>query len=244
GGLAFEQHGVCDQVIGPQHVVDVEARAREDFDPGQVAGGAAGELVVGDEEDALLTVDPVVLGPGYELPRLAPDSERLDERELAGVGAAGDRHLKAELPHALGQRVAVVARVRAEGRPTADKDGSLAAAVAGATGALLRPDLGRGAYDGPAGLGCRRAAATLGELPGDDLMKHGLLGFGQVERDLAVRADDGDRHCHQLAPLFDTRTSTSPPLGPGTAPFTIRRLSSGRTSITSRPSVVTRSLPY
>src|SRR5690606_40924144 len=84
-------------------VVDVQAGAGEDVHPGQVPGGASGQLVVGDEEHPLTAVDAVLLGPGDELPRLALDAERVDERELARLGAAGDGHLEAEPAHALGQ---------------------------------------------------------------------------------------------------------------------------------------------
>src|ERR1035437_7256694 len=49
--------------------------------------------------------------------------------------------------------------------------------------------------------------------------------------------------CRHGSYLFDLRTTTYPPLGPGTAPFTTSTLSSVSTSITSRLRTVTRSWP-
>src|SRR5690606_11975862 len=105
-------------------------------------------------------------------------------------------------------------------------------------------DLGGGAGDLGACLCGGSAAAALGELPGNHFVKHGFLGFGQVQRYLAVAADNVYRDRHQLTFLLDWRTTTTPPLGPGMAPFTSRRLSSGRTSTTSSAMEVTASLPY
>src|SRR5690606_3757866 len=152
-------------------------------------------------------------------------------------------HLEAEPADALGQRVGVVARLGTEDGAAAHEDRRLPVAVAGAARALLRPDLRGRAGHHAARLGRGGAAAALGELPGHALVEHGLLGLGQVEGDLAVAADHVDRARHQLTFLFEARTSTSPPFGPGTAPLTRIRLSSGRTSTISRPTVVTRSAP-
>src|SRR5690606_36910192 len=145
--------------------------------------------------------------------------------------------------HALGQRVGVRAGARTEAGATTDEDVRLAGAVARAPGALLRVDLGGRAGDLGARLGRRGAAAPLRELPGDHFVENGFLGLGQVERDLTAAADNVYRDRHQLTFLLDWRTTTTPPLGPGMAPFTSRRLSSGRTSITSRASVVMVSWP-
>src|SRR5690606_38339245 len=168
----------------------------------------------------------VALGPGDELARLATDAEGVDERELAVVRARRDGHLQTETSHALGQRVGVVARLRPEGGAAADEDGRLAATVPRAAGALLRVDLGGGPGHHAAGLGGGGSAPSLRELPRHDLVQDRFLRLRQVERDLAAAADDVDRDRHQLTFLLDALTTTTPPFGPGTAPFRSSRLSS------------------
>src|SRR5262249_10357333 len=120
--------------------------------------------------------------------------------------------------------------------------------LASAAGALLPPRLRATAAHFRTRLGAVRAGASRGQLRVDDLV-----------HDCDVRLDAEDRlrqlhggarfavgllH-HQGTHAFTAfRTKTKPPVGPGTAPLTNRRLRSASPSTTSRFSVVTRSAPY
>src|SRR5439155_5287824 len=103
-------------------------------------------------------------------------------------------------------------------------------ALPGPAGALLAPRLATATPDLGARAGRVRAGSAVGQLGGDDLVHDGHVRLhaeqGVVELDGArlgagVALDrDGGHH----APAFTaSRTRTSPPFGPGTAPLTSRR---------------------
>src|SRR5256885_2100719 len=99
-----------------------------------------------------------------------------------------------------------------------------------------------------------RAGAEAGEA-GDDHLVHERYGHlrleelgGQVAAAglLAGRVEDVDLRHHApfvAGVLTAERIMTSPPLGPGTAPFTSSRLRSGSVRTISRFKIVTRAFP-
>src|SRR5690625_1616298 len=179
--------GIEDQVIEPQDVVDVQSSRIKYADPGQVPGGAAAQLVAGDEQYPLASVEAVVLSPGQEFLGLAVgDAVVLDQGQFAFVGSGTECHGQTEGAGTLRQRVTVVTRLRAERLSAAHEDGCLAAAVTGPARTLLRP-APRGCTDNcSTGLGAGGAATTAGELPADHSVQDVLARFRQVKGDLAV----------------------------------------------------------
>src|SRR5690606_29752783 len=127
-------------------------------------------------------------------------------------------------------------------------------AGAGTAGALLLPGLGATATHLGAGLGALGARTAGGELGGDDLVHHRDVRLDAedvlIEVDRAGvgagRGLDGHRRHHApplVAALTASRITTSPPLGPGTAPRTSRRFFSASEETTRRLRVVTFSAP-
>src|SRR5690606_34035481 len=111
-------------------------------------------------------------------------------------------------------------------------------ALAGTTGALLLPGLLAAASHLGAGLGLVRALAGRSLLGDDHLVDQGHVGLHVEDRRrqldgaglLAGRVEhvDGQVRCHRAQASFAglltaERTSTRPPLGPGTAPLTSTR---------------------
>ena len=137
-----------------------------------------------------------------------------------------------------GVRWAYAARLGAEGDATAGVVRGVRRALAGVAGALLAVRLGAAAADLAAGLGataCRRAGAASWAVTTWCMSGHVGLDAedGVVELDVAGvgagRGLEGDLgHGAQLSWLLTAlRTRTTPPLGPGTEPFTQQQVALG-----------------
>src|SRR5581483_3112190 len=113
----------------------------------------------------------------------------------------------------------------------------------GPAGALLAPGLGPAAGALGPGLGGVGAGAGGGQLGGDDLVHDRHVGLDPEDR-LRQRRVGEDLGHQRIAPFTALRTKTSPPAGPGTAPLTSSSPRSASPSMTSRLSVVVRTLPY
>src|SRR6476659_4685523 len=118
-----------------------------------------------------------------------------------------------------------------------------------ASGALLAPRLRSPSGDEPTALGRTRPLAGGVHLRAHCLVHHVRLQLrrehGFLERHvLGLLAGRVEQGCFRRGPqLLASRTSTKPFFGPGTAPLTSRRFSSGRTSWTTSPDWVTRLPP-
>src|SRR5215213_5820742 len=151
----------------------------------------------------------------------------------------GQRSAERRCDHLLRGALGVVARLRAVHDATARELRSPDGALTGAAGALLLVGLAATAADLAAGLGPVRALAGGSLLGHDDLVD-------QRDVDLDVEDVAGQVHVeagHRTSSLAAERMSTSPPLGPGTAPLRSTRPLSASTACTETFCVVTDSPP-
>src|SRR6266508_1417886 len=251
-GLPREHHPV-----GHQHVVGIELAPQHAVDVGQVAEAEPGVLVLGAEHDQHAAVDLELPQSGHRLLGARLVELPLGEHDHLAVGRpVGERRAQGELHHLLGGALAVAAGLGAEGDAATAPLGRVGGTLSGAARPLLAPRLGATAGHLGPGLGALVSAPAGGELGRDHLVHNGNIGLDaehglvQLHRTglLAGLIADVD-FAHASRPSFPTtaftalRMSTSPPLGPGTAPFTSSRLRSGSAWTTSRLRVVTRSPP-
>src|SRR5207249_10233094 len=142
-----------------------------------------------------------------------------------------------------------VARRRWERHAAAGPMRGARRARAGAAGAFLAPRLRPPSGDEPAAFRCTRPLAGGVHLRAHGLVHHVRLQLGGedgfLERHvLGLLAGGVEKRCFRRGHQWiASRTSTKPFFGPGTAPLTSRRFSSGRTSWTTRPIWVTRLPP-
>src|SRR5205807_2340876 len=178
------------------------------------------------------------------------EAPAIDDGNPALRGPVGQGGAQGQLDHLLRGALAVVAGLGARGHAPAGPVRCPGRALAGPTRPLLAPRLASAPPDLGPGKGAVRPGPRRGELGGDHLVHHGHVGLqpeqGRVEVDRADRgpvlgAEVDARH--GLVPFTASRMSTSPPRGPGTAPFTSSSSRSGSAATTSRFKVVTRSAP-
>src|SRR5690606_9258864 len=143
----------------------------------------------------------------------------------------------------------MIARLRREGPATANPDGAADGAGARTPGALLLPRLGAAAAYLCASLLRLGPGTAAGQESRYYLVHQRLVEFGakRAVGDLDAAAVALHLDLHAQAPLFRAlmagRTSTRPPLCPGTAPLIRMRFRSASTRTTSRFCTVRRTLP-
>ena len=215
-----------DHVVGEQHVVGVQLVDGEQVHRGDVAQREPGQRVVTLEHDELATVAGQagqrcdgVLGR-----RLVATEQRLHHVDAAGAGPVGEGAAQGGGLHLLGRALVVVTRLRAVDDATAGELRCAGRALAGAAGALLLVGLAATAANLAAGLGRVRALASSGLLADDDLVDQRDVGLDVEdlggEINLHGRTGFLGGHAPASSVLFAAeRITTSPPLGPGTAPL-------------------------
>src|SRR5690606_1733229 len=234
-----------DHVVADEHVVGVELAGLDQVHPGLVAQRQPVEPVVAlQHHQHPRGVGHRVEGGQRRLGRgPVAGEEPLDDVHPAGPGAVGEGPAQRRGLHLLRRALAVAARHRAVDHAAAGELGRPDGAVPGATGALLAVRLGAAAADLTAGLGLVGPLAGGRQLRHDHLVHERDVGLHveDLRRQVdgaaraAVGADDVDGgHCcsppADAGCLAAVRMSSSPPLGPGTAPLTSSRFRSGWTS--------------
>ena len=169
----------------------------------------------------------------------------------AGTSAVRESTAERRGLHLLGGALRVVTRGGAVDDATTGELRSTGRTLTGAAGALLLVRLAATTTDLATALRVVGALASRRELRDDDLVDQRDVGLhvedlgGQLGRAglLALGVDDVDsqRVSHGHAPFTAERTTTTPPLGPGTAPLTRSRPLSTSTACTVRFWVVWRS---
>src|SRR5690606_4634906 len=244
-----------DHVVGVEDVVGVHLVRVEDVHLAEVAQREAVGLVVAvQDHQHLVGVGDLAQGLQRGLGPLAGDvgtDELGDDVHPAGAGPVRQGAAERGGLHLLGGALGVVPRLGAVHRAAALELRSADRALAGPAGALLPVGLLAAAADLAAGLGGVRALAARGLLGDDDLVHQRDVRLLVEDRLRELDAPAGralgsldldGRHC-QFSPFTAVRTSTSPPLGPGTAPFTRMRPFSASIPCTLRFCTVLRALP-
>src|SRR5579875_183885 len=175
----------------------------------------------------------------------------VDDRDPAAQSAVRECRAKRQLDHLAGRLLPVAARLGTEGDATSGEVGSSLGALPCPAGPLLLERFLAPTGNLGTGLGAVSARSGGCQLRGDHLVhdRHVGLnsedGFVEIDRpgDLTRHGTDLDGDRHHLPPFTASRMSTTPPLGPGTAPLRSSRFRSGSALTTSRLSVVTLAEP-
>src|SRR2546426_658921 len=182
--------------------------------------------------------------------------QRLDDDDLSGRSLGRERRTDRQVAHLLWRLLSVVAGSGAERDPAPHEDWRLAAAVPGATGTFLSPDLACAAGNLAARFRSARARATIGKLRDQNFVHDRGMGLDPKHRRRQLHRPRalplcveylGRRHLGHLTPRTAAaaalRTLTTLPRGPGMAPRTKSRCWPGSTFTTRSPFTVTRSPP-
>src|SRR5579871_1086837 len=175
--------------------------------------------------------------------------ELMDNLQFAIPNLGGKRRPHGALGHLARQLIAVIARHGPEDRPTVAPQRRPHRTDARPACAFLLPQLLTRTGNFTPGLSLVGARTQTRLILADRFVKQRFVDFGpehfvgEVERAhfLVVQIQNID--CRHGSYLFALRTTTYPPLGPGTAPFTTSTLSSVSTSTISRLRTVTLALP-
>ena len=160
-----------DDPLVAEHVVGVEFARADDLHLGQVAEAQrrCGVVTTDDHQGGAGDAECVERSLGV-LGLRGLEAPRVDDDDLALVGAVAERRAQCGLHHLLGGLLVVLAGLRAEGHATTDEVRSADRALAGVAGALLGVGLAATTAHVRAGLGALGAGAAGGELGGDDLV--------------------------------------------------------------------------